>query len=154
MTTLLVLAACLFWALVVGYRKIMLRPASAPTSTDRKTLSPYIVLVASIFSFGLYALYWRFRSTKALKRLSGEQALNPAVDTVLSLMTLGIWGAYADVRNASLLESQSLSQRGYLIVAVFTSIIGIVLVSCGGASLLFIAPALIQHGYNELAQRN
>lgn len=59
-----------------------------------------IVVLLSIFTCGIYALYWLYKTTEELKNATNDAQLNPALDLVVSILTCGLWGMLVTYRNA------------------------------------------------------
>ena len=111
-------AALVLWLLFVLHPKTVRRPIDAPTADDFKQRSPYLVMVLCIMTIGIYALYLRLKFTRALRNLSGQAHLVPWLDVVAAFITFGLWGVYADARNAKILDLQPIDSKGYFSVAV------------------------------------
>ncbi|MBW2460915.1 MAG: DUF4234 domain-containing protein [Deltaproteobacteria bacterium] len=112
--------------------------------------SPITVVVLSLVTFGLYALYWLYVTTEELSQETGRGDLSPTMDVLLAVCTFGLWGMYATYRNAGLaheeLAAAGISREdkslivGVALVATFFS---------GWAWL--VAVAILQEELNALA---
>lgn len=150
-TVLSAITTIVLWLLVVIYPKLASSPIAAPTAEDFEPHSPYLVLLFSMLTLGIYALFWRYKFTSTLRRLTQQAHLVPVVDVIASVFTLGWWGVYADARNGAILDKEPLPSRGYFAVALTFGLIGGI---CRTVGLWWIGPATQQHGVNELiAQR-
>ncbi|MDP3500734.1 MAG: DUF4234 domain-containing protein [Myxococcales bacterium] len=65
-----------------------------------------VVALLTIFTCGLYALYWQYKTTDELKAITGKD-LNPGLEVLLSVVTCGIFSIYAHYRNAQLVTKPS-----------------------------------------------
>lgn len=70
-----------------------------------------VVALLTIFTCGLYALYWQYKTTEELKGVTGKD-LNPGLEVLLSFVTCGILSIYAHYRNAQLVTEQMKAWRG------------------------------------------
>lgn len=70
-----------------------------------------VVALLTIFTCGLYALYWQYKTTDELKAVTGKD-LNPGLEVLLSFVTCGIFSIYAHYRNAQLVTEQMKAWRG------------------------------------------
>ena len=70
-----------------------------------------VVALLTIFTCGLYALYWQYKTTDELKAVTGKD-LNPGLEVLLSVVTCGIFSIYAHYRNAQLVTEQMKAWRG------------------------------------------
>ena len=59
-----------------------------------------VVVVLSLVTCGVYALYWLFKTSEELKAATNDAQINPAIDLVVSLLTCGLWGIAVTYRNA------------------------------------------------------
>lgn len=141
------IASLLLWLLVVLHPKLVSQPLTAPTEEDFKQRAPIVVMLLCVVTLGIYALYWRYKFTGALRRLTQEAHLVPVLDVVASVLTLGWWGVYADARNGALLDKQPLETRGYFGVALVFGLLG---AFCNTLGVWWVGPATLQHGTNEL----
>lgn len=122
--------------------------------SDRKERSPWLVLGLALLTLGLYNLYWRYRTTAALRRVTREASLFPALDVALVVVSIGVWPLYADARNGGILDRERLPSEGYQTTAIVMNVLGGLLGSCLSCyGLSFATPALLQSGYNELFMR-
>src|SRR5690606_26593141 len=58
-----------------------------------------------------YELYWLYRSTAQLRRVTGRPDLVPGLDVVLTIFTFGFWSYWAWYRNAEAVD-ESLAALG------------------------------------------
>jgi len=68
--------------------------------------SPITVVVLSLVTFGLYALYWLYVTTEELAQETGHGDLSPTMDVLLAICTFGLWGMYAAYRNAGIVHEE------------------------------------------------
>ncbi len=123
---------------------------AAEKETHLTRRSPITVVVLSLVTFGLYALYWLYVTTEELAQETGHGDLSPTMDVLLAICTFGLWGMYAAYRNAGIVHEElaatgSARQDKSLIVAVACAA---TLVS-GWAWL--VAVAVLQEELNVLA---
>lgn len=74
---------------------------------------PGIVLVLSVFTCGLYLMYWYYRMYEELTALTGETptGMNYWVDFLLNILTCSLYGIWVDYK-ISLLLSEMQQRRG------------------------------------------
>lgn len=70
-----------------------------------------VVALLTVFTCGLYALYWQYKTTDELKAVTGKD-LNPGLELLLSLVTCGIFSIYAHYRNAQLVTERMRALKG------------------------------------------
>lgn len=70
-----------------------------------------VVALLTLFTCGIYALYWQYKTTEELKAVSRKD-LNPGLELLLTLITCGIFGIYAHYRNAQVVTEQMKALRG------------------------------------------
>ena len=80
-------------------------PAPAPYSglqasggsllTVGQNREPLTVILLSIVTCGIYALWWSYTYATEIKNALGREELNPGMDIVLTFVTCGLWGVYA-----------------------------------------------------------
>ena len=74
--------------------------------------NPVTVAVLTLLTFGVYAYYWLYRTTDELKEETGRDDLNPLIDLLLAIVTVGFWGIYAGARNAKIAHEEMVA-RGH-----------------------------------------
>ncbi len=70
-----------------------------------------VVALLTVFTCGIYALYWQYKTTEELKSVSRKD-LNPGLELLLSFITCGIFSIYAHYRNAQIVTEQMKALRG------------------------------------------
>ena len=70
-----------------------------------------VVALLTVFTCGLYALYWQYKTTDELKAVTGKE-LNPGLELLLSLVTCGVFSIYAHYRNAQLVTERMRALKG------------------------------------------
>lgn len=70
-----------------------------------------VVALLTLFTCGIYALYWQYKTTEELQAVSRKD-LNPGLELLLTLITCGIFGIYAHYRNAQVVTEQMKALRG------------------------------------------
>lgn len=117
--------------------------------TERNSIVAIVLMLATC---GIYWFYWFYVTTAELRQASGEEQLNPTTDLILNLLSCGLWGLYAEYRNAQVthrlfqkhgLEHEDKSNT-VLIFNVLAVFVGLT---------WFVAPFLLQEDYNRLARR-
>ncbi|MBI4368768.1 MAG: DUF4234 domain-containing protein [Elusimicrobia bacterium] len=103
-------------------------------------------IVLSVFTCGIYNIYWNYKQFQAMNTLLGRQEYNFVFWLLLSLITCGLFHIYYEYKMGSDLEDY-LKKHGYN-VNPNLSIIGLVL-SC--LALTILADAIYQHEINRLA---
>lgn len=113
--------------------------------------NPLAVVALTFFTFTLYGYYWLYKTTDELKEETGRDDLNPLLDVLLAVVSFGLWGVFAAVRNARIVHQEMLA-RGErhtdraLGVAAFAGLT----MFTGWAWL--VSMALLQEDLNRLAE--
>ncbi|MGF1468272.1 MAG: DUF4234 domain-containing protein [Sandaracinaceae bacterium] len=111
---------------------------------------PAVVVLLSVLTFGLYALYWLYQTTRELKEETDREDLHPMLDVLLVPLTFGLWGIWATYRNAGVVHDELLD-RGEshvdrsLAVALFSAM------SVFASWFWLVSIGLLQQDYNQLA---
>jgi len=111
--------------------------------------SPVVVVVLSLVTFSIYAYFWLYSTTYELKEETGREDLNPGLDLLLAIVTLGLWGLYASFRNAQIVHEELLSrgkthEDSSVVVLLFNA-----LTFVSGLAWL-VSLAVLQDDYNRL----
>ena len=126
------------------------REAAMPEERDFGELDPTLTVFLIVITCGLFGVYWHWRLTGGLGRLTGRVDLIPWLDLLMVFATFGLWNFWAQYRNASALE-EALDERGRhdaLRGAVATA--WVLSLFCGPAALF--VPWKLQDAYNELVR--
>ncbi|MDQ3036085.1 MAG: DUF4234 domain-containing protein [Myxococcota bacterium] len=113
---------------------------------------PWIVLVLTFVTCGIYHLWWQYTTTEELRDVSGRDELNPAMELLLTLVTCGLFAIYVAYRNAQLVHHEyeqagvAHDSKAQLLVLLYA-----VAVFNGLTALL--APMILQDEYNKLEER-
>jgi len=95
---------------------------------------------------GIYALFWKYRTTHELRGATGDDGLNPLTDLVLTLATCGLWGIYTDFRNAqkahALLAACGVQRESRAVLVLILDLVG----------LYAITPYFLQEELNAVAR--
>jgi hypothetical protein len=75
------------------------------------TIEPWKVVTATGLTLGLFGLYWLYRCSSAIRRSTHEAQIHPALELGLVVLTGGIFGLFAMVRNVRRLHATSLYFR-------------------------------------------
>lgn len=67
----------------------------------------------SFFTCGIYFLYWLHVTGRELKDTLGDEDIKPGIDVLLTVVTCGLWSAYAMYRNAQKVHAAMLSVDPY-----------------------------------------
>src|SRR5687768_9821451 len=59
-----------------------------------------------LLTCGLYGFYWLYATTDELAKATARSDLNPMVDLLLAIVTFGLWGLYAEYRNARIVHEE------------------------------------------------
>ncbi|UJR83941.1 DUF4234 domain-containing protein [Sandaracinus amylolyticus] len=113
---------------------------------------PWIVLVLTFVTCGLYHLWWQYSTTEELKRVSGRDDLNPTMDLILTLLTCGLWVVYVAYRNAQVVH-EMYGSRGMQHDDKSTLLVILYAVAVFNGVTAFIAPMILQDEINKLADR-
>ena len=65
---------------------------------------PWMPVVLTIVTCGIYYFYWQYVTTEELKHASGREDLNPMMDLLLTLLCCGLWSIYVQYRNAQVVH--------------------------------------------------
>ncbi len=113
--------------------------------------NPLLVVALTFFTLTLYAYWWLYKTTSELKEETARDDLNPILDVFLAVITFGLWGLWATVRNARIVHRE-MEERGEehtdrtLGVATFAA-----LTVFSGWSWL-VSMALLQEDLNRLGE--
>jgi hypothetical protein len=61
--------------------------------------SPASVILLSLVTCGIYAVYWLYKSSEQLRIALNDDTIKPGMDILLLFLTCGIWGIYVEIRN-------------------------------------------------------
>ena len=67
----------------------------------------------SLVTCGIYFLYWLHVTGRELQETLDDQELKPGLDVLLTVLTCGLWSAYAMYRNAQKIHGALLSVDPY-----------------------------------------
>lgn len=54
----------------------------------------WVVIVLSLFTFGIYYLYWIYAFSNDIKTALDDSEINPTLELLLTIITCGIYGYY------------------------------------------------------------
>ena len=113
--------------------------------------SPLAVVVLTVVTFGLYAYWWLYRTTKELQRETDRDDLRPLLDVLLAVVTVGLWGIWAGYRNSKIVHEEML-ERGeeHLDRSMAVGVISALSLATGWAWV--VAMAILQEDLNRLAE--
>jgi len=111
MLGMLVVASLGFWFAWFWHRRAMKREAPMPIASDYALQDAGLTVFLTIITCRLYELYWIYRSTAQVRRLTGRRDLIPLLDVMLALLTFGLWGFWVHWRNVDAVD-EALSTRG------------------------------------------
>ncbi|MBZ0121363.1 MAG: DUF4234 domain-containing protein, partial [Sandaracinaceae bacterium] len=112
--------------------------------------SPAVVVLLTLLTFTLYAYYWVYATTDELRRESGRE-LSPALDVLLTLVTLGFWGIWVAHRNGRLVHDLRV-ERGEAHDDRSAMLAGIACLSFFTPAAWLIVMAMLQDELNQLAE--
>lgn len=69
---------------------------------------PWKVVLYSVATLGLYAIYWNFTVARSIKRTTGVRAIKPGLDLALMVLTAGLYGLVVQFRCARRIHAASL----------------------------------------------
>lgn len=113
---------------------------------------PWIVLVLTVVTCGVYHLWWQYTTTEELKAASQRDDLNPATDLLLTLATCSLWAIYVAYRNAQVVHdcyakrSMAHDDKAALVVLLYA------IAPFNGVTAL-LAPMILQDELNKLQDR-
>lgn len=70
-----------------------------------------VVALLTVFTCGLYALYWQYQTTAELATATGKE-LNAGLELLLTFVTCGLFGIYVHYRNAQVITEQLKALQG------------------------------------------
>jgi hypothetical protein len=111
---------------------------------------PAMVLIFTYLSCGLYGLYWQYKTTEELARVSGRSDLNPGMDLVLSLVTCSLYSFYVYYRNAEIIHD-TLTARGIAHENKTQTVLLLIVASFVITITAWLPPLILQDEYNKLA---
>jgi len=116
--------------------------------TDRNSA---VVLLLSIFTCGIYKLYWYYQTSDELRRALGDESINPTTDLLLLLVTCGLWGMYVEYRNVQKVHTfLAARQPGRNDPSQTVMILNVAALFVGVTGL--VATYMSQEEYNQLAR--
>lgn len=111
--------------------------------------NPWMIILFSILTCGIYFFVWVYATTKALNDILGEDTPDPAIAVVLSLFTCGIYQIYWYYVIAKKLSAAN--QKTGNTITTDNSIIFVLLAIFGlGIVNIFIAQADLNNICNQL----
>lgn len=114
---------------------------------------PWIVVVLTFVTCGVYMLWWNYQTTEELRTASGRQDLNPVMDLILTFVSCSLWAMWVGYRNTQVVHEMYAARgvahedRSTLVLLLYVA--GVV---TGGVSS-FLAPMIVQDEYNKLTDR-
>lgn len=106
-----------------------MQPQGGAGMTPGEKRDPVMVLVFGILTCGIYALYWVYKTSSEVKDALGRDDVNPALDTVLSLITCYLWFIYLAYRYPQLIlqlqEKAGLPRNDISLISLILSIVGL-----------------------------
>lgn len=113
--------------------------------------SPLTVVALTLLTFGVYAYWWLYRTTRELREETDREELRPAVDVLLAVVTVGLWGIWAGYRNAKIVhEEMEVRGEKHLDRSVAVGAIAGLGLFTGWAWV--VAMAILQEDLNRLAE--
>lgn len=112
--------------------------------------NPVAVAVLTVLTFGLYAYYWLYSTTDELKDETGREELNPLIDVLLAIVTVGLWGIWAGARNAKIAHEEMVA-RGHRHTDRSLAVAGVSALSLVSGWAWIVAMAMVQEDLNRLA---
>jgi hypothetical protein len=109
------------------------------------------VLLLSIVTCGIYKLFWYYQTSDELRRVSGDESINPTTDLLLLFVTCGIWGMYVEYRNVQKVHALLAAQQpGRTDPSQTIMILNVAALFVGVTGL--VATYMSQEEYNQLAR--
>ena len=94
---------------------------------------PIMVIVFSIITCGIYAIWWWYTIMTEIKNSLGREDVNPGLDLVLALVTCGLYGIYLHYKYPQLmLEMQDragLPRNDISVISLVLAVVGLGVVS-------------------------
>ena len=106
------------------------------------------VVLYSIFTLGIYSLYWIYRVSQEVNELTNENKNKPSSDVIFTIITLGLYSFYWFYKIGLQLEKyEEILTMKKSSVTVLSVVIAVLFYSYGGP---FISMALIQNEINKI----
>jgi hypothetical protein len=112
-----------------------------------------MVIVLSIFTCGVYYLFWCYNTTSELKAALADEELKPGLDILLIVVTCTLWSVYAQYRNAQKVHAALLSRDPYA-KDQSDMVLGLHLAGLLVGATGLIAVYILQEELNRLARMN
>jgi hypothetical protein len=94
---------------------------------------PILVLVLSLCTCGIYALWWAYTAMSEVKNALGHEEINPTLDLVLTIVTCGLYGIYLLYKYPRLIvEMQArvkLPTNDFSVISLILSVVGLSIIS-------------------------
>ena len=113
---------------------------------------PWIVLVLTFVTCGVYHLWWQYTTTEELRSVSGRDDLSPTMDLILTLLTCGLFAIYVAYRNAGVVHDQYV-KRGMQHEDKATLILVLYGIAVFNGVTAMLAPMILQDELNKLQDR-
>lgn len=110
---------------------------------------PWIVLVLTFVTCGLYHLWWQYTTTEELRDESARDDLNPTTDLLLTVVTCGLWAVYVAYRNAQVVH-EIYAKHGMQHDDKSTLIVLLYAVAVFNGVTALLAPMILQDELNKL----
>ncbi|MBZ0119539.1 MAG: hypothetical protein K8H88_21290 [Sandaracinaceae bacterium] len=150
MVALAAFATLVAWLMVFVHRKLASRVAALPAESDQRIRGPHAVWLLALATCHLYVPYWQWVTTAQLRRLTGRADLIPAVDLVMTFLTLGLWRFWIAWRNSEAID-EALRARGEITNAANDTLLWGVITFAGCGLAEYVLFYKLQEAINRLA---
>ncbi|MBI2895509.1 MAG: DUF4234 domain-containing protein [Deltaproteobacteria bacterium] len=103
-----------------------------------------VVLILTLITCGLYGLLWLWQVGTELEQHLGRDDVNPGLDVLFTVLTVGLWGIYLMYRYPQLLIE---AQRKAGLAPHDVSVVSVILAALG---LPYVSMVLIQIELNKV----
>jgi hypothetical protein len=115
------------WTTPLSEEPAYMQPQTGGIITPGEKRDPVTVLILSILTCGLYAVYWVYATSSEIKRATGREDIHPALDAILSLVTCYIWLIYLAYKYPQLiLDLQERAGRPRNDISIISLILAVV----------------------------
>ncbi|MCC6874394.1 MAG: DUF4234 domain-containing protein, partial [Sandaracinaceae bacterium] len=121
-----------------------------PAESDQRIRGPHAVWLLALATCHLYVPYWQWVTTAQLRRLTGRADLIPAVDLVMTFLTLGLWRFWIAWRNSEAID-EALRARGEITNAANDTLLWGVITFAGCGLAEYVLFYKLQEAINRLA---
>jgi Domain of unknown function (DUF4234)/zinc-ribbon domain len=121
------------WTTPLYEEPAYMQPQAGGIITPGEKRDPLMVLILSLLTCGIYAIYWVYQTSSEIRDALGREDISPTLDAVLTLVTCYIWLIYLAYKYPQLLlllqERAGLPRNDISLVSLILAIVGLTPVS-------------------------